>query len=159
MRAAKGETPCSSISATSIPATFSRWIAKALPAAASRLATIGTRLRWRATARPMRSASPRSTSRPCGLRRAVYDDEIGVSAEVVGLETLASEFNVLDRLWNARVTSHIPLKDVSVDAHGRTDLSCAEADRRLHAACGLCGAAYRGRRAQSACRRRRQFRP
>ncbi|MCS3725879.1 4-hydroxythreonine-4-phosphate dehydrogenase PdxA [Bradyrhizobium betae] len=45
--------------------------------------------------------------------RAEYDDEIAFSAEVVGLKTPASEFNVLDRLWNARVTSHIPLKDVA----------------------------------------------
>jgi 4-hydroxythreonine-4-phosphate dehydrogenase len=47
------------------------------------------------------------------LARDGYDDEIAFSAEVVGLETPASEFNVLDKLWNARVTSHIPLKDVS----------------------------------------------
>ncbi|ULK97789.1 4-hydroxythreonine-4-phosphate dehydrogenase PdxA [Bradyrhizobium sp. I71] len=47
------------------------------------------------------------------LARAEYDDEIAFSAEVVGLTTPASEFNVLDRLWNARVTSHIPLKDVA----------------------------------------------
>jgi len=47
------------------------------------------------------------------LARAEYDDEIAFSAEIVGLKTPASEFNVLDRLWNARVTSHIALKDVS----------------------------------------------
>ncbi len=47
------------------------------------------------------------------LARAEYDDEIAFSAETVGLTTPASEFNVLERLWNARVTSHIPLKDVA----------------------------------------------
>lgn len=47
------------------------------------------------------------------LARPVYDDEIAFSAEVVGLDTPASEFNVLDRLWNARVTSHIPLAEVA----------------------------------------------
>jgi 4-hydroxythreonine-4-phosphate dehydrogenase len=47
------------------------------------------------------------------LARDDYDDEIAFSAEVVGLTTPASEFNVLDKLWNARVTSHIALKDVS----------------------------------------------
>jgi len=47
------------------------------------------------------------------LARPNYDDEISFSAEVVGLETPASEFNVLDKLWNARVTSHIALKDVA----------------------------------------------
>ncbi|EJN15773.1 pyridoxal phosphate biosynthesis protein [Bradyrhizobium sp. YR681] len=52
------------------------------------------------------------------LARAAYDDEIAFSAEVVGLKTPASEFNVLDRLWNARVTSHIPLKDVAARLSG-----------------------------------------
>src|SRR5258707_9274570 len=47
------------------------------------------------------------------LARAGYDDEIAFSSEVAGLRTPASEFNVLDKLWNARVTSHIALKDVS----------------------------------------------
>lgn len=47
------------------------------------------------------------------LARADYDDEIAFSAEVAGLKTAASEFNVLGQLWNARVTSHIPLKDVA----------------------------------------------
>ena len=47
------------------------------------------------------------------LARDTYDDEIAFSAEVVGLDTPASEFNVLGKLWNARVTSHIPLKEVS----------------------------------------------
>ncbi|OKO88111.1 4-hydroxythreonine-4-phosphate dehydrogenase [Bradyrhizobium sp. NAS80.1] len=47
------------------------------------------------------------------LARAEYDDEIAFSAEVVGLKTAASEFNVLGELWNARVTSHIPLRDVA----------------------------------------------
>ena len=47
------------------------------------------------------------------LARPDYDDEIAFSAEVAGLESPASEFNVLDKLWNARVTSHIPLAEVS----------------------------------------------
>jgi 4-hydroxythreonine-4-phosphate dehydrogenase len=42
-----------------------------------------------------------------------YDDEISFSADIIGLEGPASEFNVLDRLWNARVTSHIPLAEVA----------------------------------------------
>jgi 4-hydroxythreonine-4-phosphate dehydrogenase len=50
--------------------------------------------------------------------RADYDDEIAFSAEVVGLKTPASEFNVLGELWNARVTSHIPLKDVAARLSG-----------------------------------------
>jgi 4-hydroxythreonine-4-phosphate dehydrogenase len=46
------------------------------------------------------------------LARSDYDDEIAFSAEVAGLTGPASEFNVLDRLWNARVTSHIPMAAV-----------------------------------------------
>jgi len=46
------------------------------------------------------------------LARPTYDDEIAFSAEVVGLEGSASEFNILDKLWNARVTSHISLAEV-----------------------------------------------
>jgi 4-hydroxythreonine-4-phosphate dehydrogenase len=52
------------------------------------------------------------------LARAEYDDEIAFSAEVVWLKTPASEFNVLGRLWNARVTSHIALKDVAARLSG-----------------------------------------
>jgi len=47
------------------------------------------------------------------LARPSYDDEIAFSAEVVGLESPASEFNILEKLWNARVTSHIPLAEVA----------------------------------------------
>jgi 4-hydroxythreonine-4-phosphate dehydrogenase len=46
------------------------------------------------------------------LARPSYDDEIAFSAEVVGLENPASEFNILDKLWNARVTSHVALAEV-----------------------------------------------
>ncbi|WP_426609031.1 4-hydroxythreonine-4-phosphate dehydrogenase PdxA [Bradyrhizobium sp. McL0616] len=52
------------------------------------------------------------------LARADYDDEIAFSAEIAGLKTPASEFNVLGELWNARVTSHIPLKDVAARLSG-----------------------------------------
>ena len=42
-----------------------------------------------------------------------YEDEIGFTAGVIGFKGVATEFNVLDKLWNARVTSHIPLAKVS----------------------------------------------
>jgi 4-hydroxythreonine-4-phosphate dehydrogenase len=42
-----------------------------------------------------------------------YDDEIGYGAEVLGTSAPASEFNILENLWNARVTSHVPLSDVA----------------------------------------------
>jgi 4-hydroxythreonine-4-phosphate dehydrogenase len=65
-----------------------------------------------------------------------YDDEIGFTAEVLGTSGPASEFNDLDELWNARVTSHVPLAAVAgalsraaiVDAIRLTDRSLRDAD-------------------------------
>lgn len=42
-----------------------------------------------------------------------YEDEIAIVSEETGAATHGREFNILGNLWNARVTSHIPLKDVS----------------------------------------------
>lgn len=42
-----------------------------------------------------------------------YDDEIRYAADVTGFTGAAREFNVLDNLWNCRVTSHIPLSEVA----------------------------------------------
>jgi 4-hydroxythreonine-4-phosphate dehydrogenase len=42
-----------------------------------------------------------------------YDDEIRYAADVTGFKGAAREFNVLDNLWNCRVTSHIPLAQVA----------------------------------------------
>jgi 4-hydroxythreonine-4-phosphate dehydrogenase len=47
------------------------------------------------------------------MAEPTYDDEILFTSNVIGFRGLATEFNVLEGLWNARVTSHIPLKDVS----------------------------------------------
>jgi 4-hydroxythreonine-4-phosphate dehydrogenase len=41
-----------------------------------------------------------------------YLDEIHFAADVLGYTGLCSEFNILGNIWNARVTSHIPFKDV-----------------------------------------------
>src|SRR6476661_9710705 len=70
------------------------------------------------------------------LAHSVYDDEISFSADVVGLRSPASEFNILDGLWNARVTSHVPLAAVAasitrtavLEAIRLTDRSLREAD-------------------------------
>lgn len=64
-----------------------------------------------------------------------YEDEIGYSSEVLGTSGPASEFNIVDGLWNARVTSHVPLSAVAstltreriVDAIRLTDRSLREA--------------------------------
>lgn len=42
-----------------------------------------------------------------------YEDEIGFTAEEIGFHGVAKEFNVLEGLWNARVTSHVPLSAVA----------------------------------------------
>lgn len=42
-----------------------------------------------------------------------YDDEIRFINDVLGRTGPGSEFNILDGLWNARVTSHIPLAEVA----------------------------------------------
>ena len=47
------------------------------------------------------------------LAHASYEDEIGFTSDVLGFKGAATEFNILEGLWNARVTSHIPLSKVS----------------------------------------------
>ncbi len=47
------------------------------------------------------------------LARPDYVDEIGFIKEVIGSDIDGSEFNVLDEIWNARVTSHAPLSQVA----------------------------------------------
>ncbi len=46
------------------------------------------------------------------LADASYDDEIGFTAGVLGTTGPATEFNILEGLWNARVTSHVPMVDM-----------------------------------------------
>ena len=41
-----------------------------------------------------------------------YDDEISFVANAIDFKGEAREFNVLDGLWNARITSHVPLAAV-----------------------------------------------
>ena len=47
------------------------------------------------------------------LARADYVDEIGFIDATIDASESGREFNVLDEVWNARVTSHVPLKDVA----------------------------------------------
>ena len=49
-----------------------------------------------------------------------YDDEIGFVGSVLDIHSAAGEFNILEGLWNARVTSHMPISEVA--AHIKTDL-------------------------------------
>ena len=41
------------------------------------------------------------------------EDELTWAKQRLGITSRASEFNVIEGMWNARVTSHIPLKDVA----------------------------------------------
>ncbi len=70
----------------------------------------GAATSMRARARPRRPCRcgllhPLQQAGDAARPRESTDDEIAFSAEVAGLKTAASEFNVLDRLWNARITS------------------------------------------------------
>ena len=47
------------------------------------------------------------------LAHPTYEDEIVFLTEEIEFTGKASEFNILDGLWNARVTSHVPLKAVA----------------------------------------------
>ncbi|QIE56624.1 4-hydroxythreonine-4-phosphate dehydrogenase [Pikeienuella piscinae] len=47
------------------------------------------------------------------LAQPDYVDEIGFIDRTIGAAASGREFNVLDEVWNARVTSHIPLRDVA----------------------------------------------
>jgi len=42
-----------------------------------------------------------------------YEDELQLAADVLGWKGATGEFNVLERIWNARVTSHVPLAKVA----------------------------------------------
>ncbi|RZN31453.1 4-hydroxythreonine-4-phosphate dehydrogenase PdxA [Bradyrhizobium sp. Leo121] len=42
-----------------------------------------------------------------------YEDEIVFVTEMLGFKGIASEFNILPDLWNARVTSHVPISAVA----------------------------------------------
>lgn len=64
-----------------------------------------------------------------------YDDEIRFVRDAIGFEGAASEFNILDGLWNARVTSHIPLSEVAKNVTQERILrSLTLADANLRAA-------------------------
>jgi 4-hydroxythreonine-4-phosphate dehydrogenase len=47
------------------------------------------------------------------MANGVYDDEISFIAGELDIHTPASEFNILEGLWNARVTSHVPVSAVA----------------------------------------------
>ncbi len=42
-----------------------------------------------------------------------FMDEIGFARDYFGIDTAASEFNIAHGMWNGRVTSHVPMKEVA----------------------------------------------
>jgi len=42
-----------------------------------------------------------------------YEDELVFAAEYLGFKGVVAEFNIIDQFWNARVTSHVPLREVA----------------------------------------------
>ena len=42
-----------------------------------------------------------------------HSDELQLMAEKLEVESFCCEFNVIDNFWTARVTSHIPIKEVA----------------------------------------------
>ena len=61
-----------------------------------------------------------------------YEDEIKFIADVINFDGVAREFNILEGLWNARVTSHIPLSAVASTLTAESILAELElADRCL----------------------------
>jgi 4-hydroxythreonine-4-phosphate dehydrogenase len=47
------------------------------------------------------------------LAHSAYEDEIVFASEMLNFKGTASEFNILPKIWNARVTSHVPLSKVA----------------------------------------------
>ena len=60
-----------------------------------------------------------------------HQDELHFFAEELGVRGFCCEFNVLDKLWTARVTSHVPLREV---AAGISRERVGECIRLVHAA-------------------------
>ena len=88
-----------------------------------------------------------------------YDDEIRFIRDVLGGDDPASEFNVLGDLWNARVTSHIPLSEVAAAITGERILRALTLADAMPAASGFAPPRIAVAGLNPARRRRRQFRP
>jgi 4-hydroxythreonine-4-phosphate dehydrogenase len=94
------------------PATIERGVASA---AGGRSALANYRCALRLVARGDANAVCFTPFNKQAMRLAepTYEDEIGFTAGVLGTTGPATEFNILEGLWNARVTSHVPLEEVA----------------------------------------------
>ena len=87
-----------------------------------------------------------------------YEDEMQLAADELDFEGPHGEFNVLEKIWNARVTSHVPLAQVSSLLSVDSIVRALTLTHDSLKAAGISTAADRGCGAKPACRRRRQFR-
>ena len=94
------------------PATIKRGVASKA-GGASALANYRQALRMVADGKASAVCFTPFNKQAMRLADASYDDEIGFTAGVLGFKGVATEFNILEGLWNARVTSHIPLSKVA----------------------------------------------
>jgi 4-hydroxythreonine-4-phosphate dehydrogenase len=94
------------------PATIDRGVATEAGGRAT-LANFSTALRLAAAGKAAAVCFTPFNKAAMRLSHPPYDDEIGYTSEVLGLDCPASEFNILEGLWNARVTSHVPLSKVA----------------------------------------------
>ena len=132
---------------------------QAVPAATMRSATIVTRCSWSPMALPTPFASRLSTSRRCAWRSRRTRTRSASPPACSARQGPATEFNVLDRLWNARVTSHVPLARVCVAADCRRHRRCAGADHGRIARGGFEPPRIGVAALNPTCRRWRQLRP
>jgi 4-hydroxythreonine-4-phosphate dehydrogenase len=90
------------------PATVARGVASAAGGAFA-LANYRRALELVAAGRADAVAFTPFNKQAMRMALASYDDEISFTAGVLGVDGPATEFNVLEGLWNARVTSHVPM--------------------------------------------------
>lgn len=74
------------------------------------------------------------------LARPSYVDEIGFINMTLGSDRSGREFNVLEEVWNARVTSHIPLRQVADTLSKERILSSLRLTAEVMAGAGKPGA-------------------
>jgi len=94
------------------PATIQRGVASKA-GGASALANYRHALRMAADGKAAAVCFTPFNKQAMRLAHPPYEDEIGFTSGVLGFKGAATEFNILEGLWNARVTSHIPLAKVS----------------------------------------------
>ena len=94
------------------PATVKRGVASR-EGGASALANYRQALRMAADGKAEAVCFTPFNKQAMRLAHPPYEDEIGFTSGVLGFKGAATEFNILEGLWNARVTSHIPLSRVS----------------------------------------------